>query len=90
MDEQQLYDIIEELIANSPEAQLTLLLHEHVTPEHNQVHAILHVEKMFNAKEILSPLGGYGNSQQASVTLKGVSLEQARERIVDAIKNPVE
>ncbi len=86
-NEHQLYDIIEELIANSPEAELTLLLHEHAEKDSRRVHAILRVEKAYNAKEILSGLGGSGNAHQASVTLEDVSLEQAKEHIVKEIKN---
>lgn len=85
--EDELYDIIDELIINSPEEHMTLLLHEHVGEKTGQViHGIFHVEKGLNAKQLLDGIDIHGNQQQVSFMLHDTSLAQAEEMIIERIR----
>ncbi|HYE59609.1 MAG TPA: DHH family phosphoesterase [Candidatus Kapabacteria bacterium] len=80
--ENELQDIIDELISNSPEAKMTLLLHEHVTPEkETQIHCILHAEKGNDALLLLSPFQPTGTKKRASCLVTGKTLKQVEELI---------
>lgn len=86
--EDELYDIIDELIINSPEEKMTLLLHEHVhSNQQSVIHGIFHVEKGLDAKYILQSLPVHGNARQVSFILHDIGLSQAEEQIIDLIRS---
>lgn len=75
-----LKDIIDELIGTSPEAKLTLLLHEHAdTPE--MIHGIFRVHTAKDAKKLLEPYHTEGTRSEVSFQLHGKTLKQAEEEI---------
>ena len=81
--EDDLYDIVEELIANSPEAKLVLLLHEHPTMQGSPtIHGYLKSMKQGSATSLVKPFHPDGNEHRASFTLADLSLKQAEEIIV--------
>ena len=82
--EDDLYEIVDELIGNSPEAKMTLLVHEH--READTIHAILTTEKGYNAKQLLSSFNPTGNTNRASCILTGTTLQRAEEQIIEHIK----
>ena len=84
-----LYDIVDELISNSPEAKLILLFHEHSTAEENpRIHVILDANKDFNAIELLKPYAPVvGDKKQATTIIASKSLKETETEVVEHIKN---
>lgn len=85
-----LHEIVDELISNSPEAKLILLLHEDITFDKKQTtKVILDTDKQYNADELLKPYQPSGNKKQAIAYITGKDLKQAEEEIVEHIKKSV-
>ncbi|MFB6226304.1 MAG: bifunctional oligoribonuclease/PAP phosphatase NrnA [Candidatus Paceibacteria bacterium] len=85
-DKDNVHEIIEELIQNSPEAELILLLFENPTQE-GGIEGILSVERVYNAKQIMKPFNPQGSKNQVFFTLPQDSLKQAQQEVVNRIKN---
>lgn len=83
-EESDLQDVVHELIANSPEAKVILLLHEHTNsnPDSPTVHGILHTDKTYDAKELVKQYKPEGNNQDVSFQIKGKQLKEVEEAIV--------
>ena len=88
----ELYDIVDELISNSPEADMTLLFHEQTDAEGKTpcVHIILDVTKEHNANELLKtyqPING--NKKQATAIVTNKTLKEVEEEVIAHIKKQV-
>jgi nanoRNase/pAp phosphatase (c-di-AMP/oligoRNAs hydrolase) len=84
--ENDLKDIIDELINNSPEAKVTLLLHEHDDNQKTVIHGILNTDKNFDAKKLLSKYNPQGANNNASFIIKEKTLKEAEEEVVSHLK----
>ncbi len=86
--EQELYEIVNELIMNAPEARMILLLHEHSihTNDHPIIHGILHVTKGKNALNIVRLFHPNGTPERASWTLEEHGLKEAETLMVGTIR----
>lgn len=83
---EDLSDIIEELLSNSPQIKLLVLFYE----KNDQINVILDTNKEYNALEILRPLGQVnGDKHQARIILENTDLKQAEEKIIETIKKAV-
>lgn len=83
---EDLSNIIEELLSNSPQIKLLVLLYE----KNEQIHVILDTNKEYNALELLRPFGQVnGDKQQARTILENTNLKQAEEKIIEFIKKTV-
>lgn len=83
---EDLSNIIEELLSNSPQIKLLVLLYE----KNEQIHVILDTNKEYNALELLRPFGQVnGDKQQARTILENTNLKQAEEKIIETIKKTV-
>lgn len=88
--EHDLYDIIDELISNSPEAKITLLLHEHpVLGSSHSVHGIIKTDKLYNAQELIKPYNPQGNGHRASFVVTGKSLQEVETEVIKNIKQAI-
>lgn len=88
--EEDLLDIIEELISNSPEAKLILLIHEGTASETApRVNLILEATKDFNARELLAPYQPSGDKKQARAMVTGKTIKEVEEMVVEQIKKSV-
>ena len=87
-DKKDLDDIIEELIANSPEAKMTLLLHESEKDD-LKICGTFTVNKEFDAKAILKKYQPIGNKQKVEFEIKNIRLVEAENEIVETIKKTV-
>lgn len=87
-DESDLKDLISELISNSPEARLILVLFESTT-ESNKIHGLLTVEKEFDAMTTLRKFNPKGNKRSVSFVVENSSLNSAEEKAVSEIKSYV-
>lgn len=85
-DKDNVHEIIEELIQNSPEAELILLLYEDPTQD-GSVEGILSVDRIYNAKKIVQPFSPQGSKNKVFFTLPQDSLKQAQQEVIDKIKN---
>ena len=86
-EEHDLKDIIDELISNSPEAKLILLLHEHPkAADESIIHGMLSVEAHQDAMKLLAAWKPTGNKKQASFVVVGKTLKQVEEEVVAEIK----
>lgn len=81
--ETELYDIVDELITNSPEAHIILLLHEAV--DGTGVRALLHCSKEYNAIELAAPFGGQGGKNRVAFALN-LSLKEAEHKIIEHLE----
>jgi len=82
--ENELYDVVDELIANSPEAKMILLIHEHT--KHDSIHVILSAQKGFDALKTLESFGAKGDGDTATCMIEGKTLREVEEEVVEAIK----
>lgn len=82
--ERDLYDIVDELIANSPEAKLVLLTHEHAGGD-DTVHSILYGAKGIDAKMLLKAFNASGDHMRASITMRGKSLREVEEKVIQEV-----
>jgi len=80
--EEDLKGIIEELLMNSPEAKMVLVLYE----KEKEVMAILTAEKGSDAKSVLAQFSPSGDKKQASCVIAGKTLKEVEEEIIKEIK----
>lgn len=87
----ELYEIVDELISNSPEAKLILLFHEQkTTTEPSSVHVILDTSREYNAAELLKPYQPINaDKKQATAIVMGKSLKEVEEEVITQIKKTV-
>lgn len=89
--ESDLYDIIDELIGNAPEAKMILLMHEH--PKEGTgapIHALLSVtESGKNALELLAPFHPTGDKRRAQATITKKSLGETETAVIEEIRKRV-
>jgi len=81
--EEELKDIINELIGNSPEAKAILLLHE---TKRNSVVGILNTEKDYDAMQLTQKFSPTGSRKQATFTLTDTDIKKAEDLVVGEIK----
>lgn len=82
--EHDLLDIVDELIINSPEERMTLLLHEH--PTKGTVHALFHAERPVDAMELLAKFHPKGTARQASVVFHNKPIKQVQDLVIEHIR----
>ncbi len=83
--EDELKELIDELINNSPEAKLILLLYENTHGE-NKVHGFLSVDKQHDAKILLQSFQPEGNKKTASFTMMNKTIKDVELEVVEKIK----
>ena len=88
--EADLYEIIDELITSSPEARVTVLLHEHDDGEDKYVHVMLHATKGYHAKELLQPFLPEGNATRAQARIKEKTLKDVELDVIQTLKEILE
>ncbi|PIR04289.1 MAG: hypothetical protein COV59_01480 [Candidatus Magasanikbacteria bacterium CG11_big_fil_rev_8_21_14_0_20_39_34] len=91
-NEYDLHDIVDELISNSPEAKVTLILYEphHKNGHPTPVHAMLTVEDPFDAAKLVGEYGPLlGDKKRVSFVLDGMTLKEAEEKLIDTLKKNI-
>ncbi len=83
--EDELKELIDELVNNSPEAKLILLLYENTRGE-NKVHGFLSVDKHRDAKMLLQSFQPEGNKKTASFTMVNKTIKEVELEVVGKIK----
>lgn len=83
--EDELKELIDELVNNSPEAKLILLLYENTRGE-NKVHGFLSVDKQRDAKMLLQNFQPEGNKKTASFTIANKTIKEVELEVVEKIK----
>ena len=83
--EDELKDLNEELVHNSPEAKIILLLHEDTAGE-NKIHGFLYCDKQHDAKLLLQGLQLEGNKKTASFIIENKTIKEVETEIVAKIK----
>ena len=86
--EHELYEIIDELIASSPEAKIIALLHEHQAD--NIIHIIVTTTRGQNALHLLAEFTPKGNEKQITCLIEGKSLKETEEKVIESIKKAVD
>ncbi len=82
----QLKDLITELIENSPEVDLTLLIYEDEINGEKVVSGILHSKKGHDTLQMLKPYNPIGLRHRAAFTIKNISIGEAEKNITEEIK----
>ncbi len=83
--EEELKELIDELVNNSPEAKLILLLYENTRGE-NKVHGWLHADKQRDAKMLLQSFQPEGNKKTASFAVTNKTIKEVELEVVEKIK----
>lgn len=85
---EDLQGIIDELISNSPEAKMVLLLHEPDKIENtkNKIYGMFVTDKMYDAYQILKTLNPQGVRQKISFSLDNMRLVEAAEKVIKLIE----
>ncbi len=81
-----LKDIIDELISNSPEAKMILLIAEN---NNDQINCLFGCEKEYDAFSILRQFSPVGSRQRVTFSLSGRDAKQVEEEIINEIKKTV-
>lgn len=82
-EEHDLPDVVDELIASSPDAKLVVLLYEAAD---RSVVGIVRAERPLDALTLLAPLKPVGSREEARVTFANASIVQAERRLLDLIE----
>lgn len=85
-DSGALSGLVEELISNTPEAHRFVLVYEDLSGAPNTYHAILATNKNFNALNLAAQFNGTGHEHQAQFTLSATNLQEASQKIIEALK----
>ena len=85
--EDSIFDIIDELIVNIPEAKVIVIILENISGNGNK--AIVYSVSNINAKELLKEYSPEGNSKSSKINLDG-NLQEASTKIIELIKNKLE
>ncbi len=86
-NEEDLHEVIDELIINSPEAKVTLLLYEDTTQTTtNKINGLISVEDRYDAKMLALPFNPVGNKKRASFTIENKKLADVEKEVVENIK----
>lgn len=80
---QDLRDIMDELIMNSPETKLAIIFYE--AEDDGNVYGLLAANKNYNALELTAPWQPEGNKKQARFKIKSKSLKEAEEMVLEII-----
>ncbi len=83
--EDELRELTDELIQNSPEAKVVLLLHENTKGE-NIVHGFLCVDRKYDAKVLLQGYLPEGNKKTASFVVEGKKIKEVELEVIERIK----
>jgi phosphoesterase RecJ-like protein len=83
--EEELKDLTDELIQNSPEAKIVLLLYENTQGE-NKIHGFLCASKHHDAKTLLQGYQPEGNKKCASFVVSGKNIKEVETEVVEKIK----
>ncbi len=78
--------IVEELISNSPEAKVVLLVYEKENGSTKKIGAMITSEKEYDALELAKPFSPTGSKRQALFTVEGMSLQEAENMILERIR----
>ncbi len=83
--EEELKGLSDELVNNSPEAKIILLLNENVTGE-NKVHGFLCADKHHDAKTLLQTYQPEGNKRTATFSVTGKTIKEVELEVIEKIK----
>lgn len=81
-DEADLPEVIDELIATTPEAETVLLLYENAA---RNICGILRAHHPAHATKLLSAFSATGNAEEAHICLTATSLVEAERRLIDGL-----
>lgn len=84
--ETDLKDLIHELISNSPEAKMILIVYENLMANTQKINCLLATEKYFDAIELAKPFNPTGNKKTAVFSFSDKKLKEAEEIAVREIK----
>lgn len=85
-EEEDLYEIVNEIIANSPEEKMTLLLHESKKNKQAPLRALLQVGPGFDARDLAQSFRPRGSRAQVQFFLDDDNLQEAQEKVVEMIQ----
>ena len=87
--EEYLPEVIEELILNSPEADVAGVLYERPAADKNEVCAIIATEKHLSAHDLVKALGPEGNRRLVRLCFPGMDMIEAEKQVIATIRQAV-
>jgi nanoRNase/pAp phosphatase (c-di-AMP/oligoRNAs hydrolase) len=85
-DEKNLEGVVSELISNSPQIEITLILYE--TKDGN-IAAQLYTSANYNALELSQPFNASGHTRRAEFSLDTTRLVEAEEKVINKIRERI-
>ncbi len=76
-------DVIDELISNSPEAKIIVLLYENHA---RHICGIIRTEPPHNARILTETFTSFGTNQEAHICLEKTTIVEAEQKIIETIK----
>jgi phosphoesterase RecJ-like protein len=86
--EEDLNELIDELIINSPEAKVIVLLYEHPHTT-NQICGLIVSNEQCDAKMLVAQFNPQGNKKRASFTIKDKKLLEAETAVIEEIRKKI-
>ena len=86
----ELDNIIEEIIVNSPEAEIIILLHENTDEQKNETRAIIATTHTHDARSLTQSYKGNKTPTRAKITFKNKTLIEAEKELISHIKTTLE
>lgn len=83
-DEEDLSGVVNELINNSPEVDITVLLYESI--KNNDVRAFIHTKKHYDAKRLLKPFDPEGDNRHAWCAIKNKNIQEAKQELLEYVR----
>jgi nanoRNase/pAp phosphatase (c-di-AMP/oligoRNAs hydrolase) len=84
---EDLHGVVEELLANAPEAKITLIIYE--TPKVGTIEGILGSEHVHSALELLREFNPSGDTRQAIFSLTSNTIHEAHEQVLDVLRKKI-
>lgn len=85
-EKQDIAEIVDELISNSPEAKITLLLHEDMIDNTYAMQVILVTDKGYNALQLLADYKPKGSANYATATIMEAPVTEMLDKIKVSIR----
>ncbi|MDP2685230.1 MAG: hypothetical protein Q8P20_09435 [bacterium] len=84
--ENDLKDVIDELINTSPEAQISMIIHEHIENTNQLIHVIINSKKNIDIKQKLAKYKPTGQKNKISLFIQNKTLREVEEEIVSEVE----
>lgn len=88
--ESDLHDVIDELIINSPEARVVVLLYETSHANTSAIHVVVKGERMYRLKHLLRQYNPLGHDGMVTLSILKKNLHEAEQEVTNFLKSKLQ